>query len=165
MKKSFTRLLRLILTIAMAVTGAVIAADDIANRPEVHQALQYLAQHETAQVDLQVKIAEIPAPPFHEEQRAAAIAAEFRRVHLDSVEIDGAGNVLALRKGASPRVLVVAAHLDTVFPAGTDVKVKRQCSASTTFPVQRQLFLPIDDNYKLFQNQFLVYPGAGRSRG
>ena len=117
---------RMILTIAIGTAGTAGAADDIADRPEVRQALQHLAQHETDQVDLQVKIAEIPAPPFHEEQRATAIAAEFQRVHLDNVEMDGIGNVLGLRKGASPRLLVVAAHLDTVFPAGTDVKVKRQ---------------------------------------
>jgi acetylornithine deacetylase/succinyl-diaminopimelate desuccinylase-like protein len=50
---------------------------------------------------------------------------EFRRVGLKDVESDPRGNVLGWRPGASPRVLVVAAHLDTVFPAGTDVKVKR----------------------------------------
>jgi hypothetical protein len=33
------------------------------------------------------------------------------------------------------------------------------------FSGQRQLFLPINDNYKLFQNEFLFYTGAGRSRG
>lgn len=120
------RILRLTLIAAIAATRALTAADDIVTRPEVRSALQYLAQHETTQVNLQIKIAEIPAPPFHEEQRAAAIAAEFSRVHLDKVETDAAGNVLALRKGASPRLLVIAAHLDTVFPAGTDVKVKRQ---------------------------------------
>lgn len=101
------------------------AADSLSSRPDVHKALDYIAHSEAAQIDLQVKIAEIPAPPFHEQDRAAAVAAEFRRVHLNDVEIDGAGNVLGLRKGSSPRLIVIAAHLDTVFPPGTDVKVKR----------------------------------------
>ena len=39
------------------------------------------------------------------------------------------------------------------------------CSASTTFTGQRQLFLPINDNYNLFQSKLLLYTGAGRSRG
>lgn len=117
---------RLLIISALTATSAITAADDPSTRPAVRQALEYIAQHENAQVDLQVKIAEIPAPPFHEEQRAAAVEEEFRRAHLDSVEVDPIGNVLGVRKGASTRFIVVAAHLDTVFPAGTDVKVKRQ---------------------------------------
>lgn len=110
---------------AVLTAAGAIAQADIANRPAVRQALDYIARNENAQVDLQVKIAEVPAPGFHEEQRAALIAAEFRRLNLQNVETDGVGNVLGLRRGDSPRLLVIAAHLDTVFPAGTDVKVKR----------------------------------------
>jgi acetylornithine deacetylase/succinyl-diaminopimelate desuccinylase-like protein len=110
---------------AACTAGIIPGADDLSTRSDVREALTYIAQHESAQVDLQIRIAEIPAPPFHEEHRAAAIAAEFRRVHLDGVEIDPAGNVLGWRKGSSARTLVIAAHLDTVFPDGTDVKVKR----------------------------------------
>jgi len=104
--------------------GCGFAADNLMTRGDVRQALDFIGAHENAQVALQTKIAEIPAPPFQEQQRAAAIAAEFRRVHLDRVEIDPAGNVLGWRQGASPRALAIAAHLDTVFPPGTDVKVK-----------------------------------------
>lgn len=117
--------MRKLFALALAVAGIVFGADTLTERPAVRQALDYIARNENAQVDLQIRIAEIPAPPFHEEQRAAAVAAEFRRVHLENVEIDGIGNVLGWRKGASPQALVIAAHLDTVFPAGTDVKVKR----------------------------------------
>jgi tripeptide aminopeptidase len=109
----------------LLLSAIVTSAQDYGPRPDVRRALDYIAQHEASQVNLQVKIAEIPAPPFHEGQRAKAIAEEFRRVHLEGVEIDGAGNVLGWRKGALPRALVVAAHLDTVFPEGTDVIVKR----------------------------------------
>src|SRR5579872_2383333 len=104
--------------------SAAFAADGLTDRPAIQQALLHIAQHEAAQIDLQIKIAEIPAPPFHEQQRAAAVAAEFRRVHLENVEIDEVGNVLGWRRGSSPRALVIAAHLDTVFPEGTDVKVR-----------------------------------------
>jgi len=110
---------------AVLMAVAAMAQQDIATRPAVRQALDYITRNEAAQVDLQVKISEVPAPGFHEEQRAAFIAANFRRLHLENVEIDSAGNVLGIYRGDSPRMLVVAAHLDTVFPAGTDVKVKR----------------------------------------
>lgn len=110
---------------AALMATAATAQQDVATRPAVRQALDYITRNEAAQVELQVKIAEVPAPGFHEEQRAALIAAEFRRLNLENVEIDGAGNVLGVRRGDSPRMLVIAAHLDSVFPEGTDVKVKR----------------------------------------
>ena len=72
-----------------------------------------------------IAITEIPAPPFKEEVRAKAFAEMLRKRGLDA-QIDEVGNVLALRKGtvAGP-ALVVSAHLDTVFPEGTNVKVRR----------------------------------------
>ena len=73
----------------------------------------------------QQRICEIPAPPFHEEVRAAELKKLFEQLSLSNVHIDKAGNVIGTRPGAKPRPnLVLAAHLDTVFPAGTDVKVK-----------------------------------------
>lgn len=74
-----------------------------------------------------ISLTEIPAPPFKEAVRAKAYEAMFRDLGLTDVEIDAEGNVLGLRKGTQPGpVLVVSAHLDTVFPEGTDVKVKRE---------------------------------------
>lgn len=72
-------------------------------------------------------ITEVPAPPFKEEARAKAFAEMLRERGLTEVEIDEEGNVLGLRKGtvAGPAV-VVSAHLDTVFPEGTDVTVRRE---------------------------------------
>jgi acetylornithine deacetylase/succinyl-diaminopimelate desuccinylase-like protein len=73
-----------------------------------------------------VAITQIPAPPFKEGVRAKAFAEMLRTRGLDP-SIDEAGNVLALRKGSEAgQVVVVSAHLDTVFPEGTDVTVKRE---------------------------------------
>lgn len=73
-----------------------------------------------------VKLTEIPSPPFKEQVRARAFAEMLRARGLDP-KIDAEGNVLALRKGtAAGPVVVVAAHMDTVFPEGTNVTVKRQ---------------------------------------
>ena len=79
-------------------------------------------------VDEGVKLTEIPAPPFKEEVRAKEFEKMIRAAGLSDVKIDEEGNVLALRKGTrgEGKVVVVSAHLDTVFPPGTDVQVKRQ---------------------------------------
>jgi tripeptide aminopeptidase len=74
-----------------------------------------------------VRICEIPAPPFKEEARARYITRRFTELGLERVRSDEEGNVIAERPGLSstPRI-VVSAHLDTVFPEGTDVRVRRQ---------------------------------------
>jgi tripeptide aminopeptidase len=77
-----------------------------------------------------VTLTEIPAPPFKEEARGKAYLAMLKAHGLTNVEMDAEGNVMGVRpgsvtKGKGPFV-VIAAHLDTVFPEGTDVKVKRE---------------------------------------
>ena len=73
-----------------------------------------------------VMFTQIPAPPFGEAKRAAAFATSLKTVGLSDVEIDGEGNVTGLRKGHDGKgLLVVAAHMDTVFPADTDVTVHK----------------------------------------
>ncbi|MEO8680436.1 MAG: M20/M25/M40 family metallo-hydrolase [Vicinamibacterales bacterium] len=77
-------------------------------------------------IEAQISICEIEAPPFKEAKRAEVLARRFREAGLLNVRIDKAGNVLGDRPGAQPRPhLVFTAHLDTVFPEGTDVHVKR----------------------------------------
>jgi len=73
-----------------------------------------------------VRVCEIPAPPFKAEARARYIADKFKELGLAKVRSDEEGNVIAERPGhsATPRI-VVSAHLDTVFPEGTDVRVRR----------------------------------------
>jgi tripeptide aminopeptidase len=74
-----------------------------------------------------IAITEIPAPPFKEQARAKAFADMLRQRGLANVEIDQEGNVLALREGSvGGPVVVVSAHMDTVFPEGTNVKVRRE---------------------------------------
>lgn len=74
-----------------------------------------------------IQITEIPAPQFKEEKRAKAFAEMMRQSGLADVQIDAEGNVLGLRKGSGGGPLIaIAAHLDTVFPEGTNVKVRRE---------------------------------------
>ena len=72
-----------------------------------------------------ITLTEIPSPPFKEQQRASAYLEMLRQQGLADVEMDPEGNVMGVRKGTGGPMLAVVAHLDTVFPEGTDVKVKR----------------------------------------
>lgn len=79
-------------------------------------------------VDEGIMLTEIPAPPFKEEVRARKFAEMFKEAGLADVSIDQEGNVLGFRKGTKGdgKFVVYSAHLDTVFPIETDVKVKRE---------------------------------------
>ncbi len=72
-----------------------------------------------------IALTEVPAPPFKEDARAEAFRRLARASGATDIETDDEGNVLVLRRGGSGPLLVVAAHLDTVFPEGTDVTVRR----------------------------------------
>ena len=75
----------------------------------------------------QVEICEVEAPPFKESKRGELYARKFRELGLQNVRIDKVGNVLGDRPGAAPRPhFVLAAHLDTVFPEGTNVKTTQE---------------------------------------
>jgi tripeptide aminopeptidase len=93
---------------------SVKAALDAAHATEAHT------------IDEQIRFCEVPAPPFMEANRAQLLQGAFQDLGLQHVRIDRAGNVLGDRPGVSAHPhLVVAAHLDTVFPDGTNVKVRR----------------------------------------
>jgi tripeptide aminopeptidase len=79
-------------------------------------------------LDLAVEIQQIPAPTFHEAQRAAFVRARFQAEGLSAVQSDRLGNVYACLKGArrAARPLVVTAHLDTVFPASVALTLHRE---------------------------------------
>jgi acetylornithine deacetylase/succinyl-diaminopimelate desuccinylase-like protein len=92
----------------------------------VRAALDTIKQSEAELLEEQIRLCEIPAPPFKEGQRAEAYKRRFEELGLRNVRIDKVGNVLGERAGRSARPhLVFSAHLDTVFPEGTVVKTAR----------------------------------------
>ena len=97
----------------------------VASDPSVQQALRLIEQAEPETVREQFRITEIPAPPFKEDTRAAYYLKQMQDRGLSDAYIDSEGNAIGVRKGVSdgPTILI-AAHLDTVFPDGTDTTVE-----------------------------------------
>ena len=113
---------------ALALAPAFAQAPaELMNQPAIRAAFDAVKRNEPAMIELQAKICEIPAPPFHEEARGRELERLLKDAGLKEVRIDKAGNVLGVRPGkAAHPNLVFAAHLDTVFPEGTNVKVTRE---------------------------------------
>lgn len=99
----------------------------LAALPPVQKGLDFLKADHDNTVAEQRQICEIPSPPFKEQVRAADYQKRLAALGLKDVQMDKEGNVFGVRPGTGkgPKLLV-AAHLDTVFPAGTDVKVKEK---------------------------------------
>lgn len=89
-------------------------------RPDVASAGRWIEAHDDATLDLQRRIAAIPAPTFEEGPRAAFVAERLGATGL-AVVTDEVGNVIARRRGDDAAGVVICSHLDTVFPTGTDV--------------------------------------------
>ena len=92
----------------------------------VKAAVDRVRRDEPRLLEEQVRLCEIPAPPFKEGRRAEAYRDAFQALGLKNVRIDAVGNVLGERPGQSARPhLVFTAHLDTVFPEDTPLKTSR----------------------------------------
>ena len=100
---------------------------EILRDPAFKRAVETLdAEHERTVADI-ITLTEIPSPPFKEDVRAAAYLDMLRAHGLDDVGQDEIGNVMGVRRGiGNGSLIAVAAHLDTVFPEGTDVTVRRE---------------------------------------
>jgi len=99
----------------------------VAVRPEVRRALGLARLLERRAEATLIELTQIPAPPFGEAERGARFAELLRAAGLADVTIDEPGNVIGRRTGAAgPETVAIVAHLDTVFPAGTDVTVRRR---------------------------------------
>src|ERR1019366_7657861 len=99
---------------------------ELSDVPAVRAAMEAARRSESRTLDLQARLCEIPAPPYQETVRGQELKRLFQKLGLRDVRVDAAGNVIGDRPGRTPRPnLVFAAHLDTVFPEGTNVKVTR----------------------------------------
>ncbi len=112
----------------MATLSARATEDEVAKLagdPACARGLQWIEKSAAWSTDQQIRLTEIPAPEFDEGRRGEALKELFAASGLE-VRTDKTGNVVGERPGSDPNsVILLAAHLDTVFPAGTDVHVKR----------------------------------------
>ena len=116
---------------ALVLLAAPLAAQQRAtvpaDFPRVKTALAAIKATNAWTLEQQVSICEIPAPPFKEAQRAEEFRKRLVALGLKNVRIDAEGNVIGERPGAGKGpTVVISGHLDTVFPEGTDVSVKRE---------------------------------------
>ncbi len=105
------------------------AATELLRNERVRHACDFIHTHNREFTAELIRICEIPAPPFQEQERGRYFAERFSELGLSEVHTDEVGNVIGVYPGESEQpLLVVSAHLDTVFPAGTEVTVKRSGS-------------------------------------
>ena len=99
----------------------------IAAHPQVKAALEFIRKDDAKTLAEQKEIVVIPAPPFKEEVRAKDYHRRLVALGFKEARIDKEGNVIAVRRGTgNGPTLVVSAHLDTVFPEGTDLTVREK---------------------------------------
>ena len=98
---------------------------DLINDERIAKAFEFIDTSSARFTSELIRICEIPAPPFKEQERGRYLAARFNELGLDEVHTDSEGNVIGFYRGQREQPLtVVSAHLDTVFPEGTDVRVR-----------------------------------------
>lgn len=103
------------------------AFNELANSETIKNGMAFIERDHDKTIQEQIAITEIPAPPFKEAARAADFKKRLEELQLHRVQMDEAGNVFGVRPGTGrgPKI-VVSAHLDTVFPEGTDTKVRNE---------------------------------------
>jgi len=113
--------------LALAFAGQAAAQSNIpSDDPGIKRAFAAIQSWNSWIIDNQVSLCEIPAPPFKEQARGIEFRKRMIALGYPDTKIDAIGNVIAERagRGNGPTVLITG-HLDTVFPEGTDVKVRR----------------------------------------
>jgi len=100
----------------------------LAASPPVRAACDRLRSQESQFAQWQMEATRVAAPPFGEAARGAWLTDRFRDIGLDDVQVDEVGNVFGVRPGYGSRLVVLSAHIDTVFPATTPLNIRQQGS-------------------------------------
>lgn len=126
--RTFVSVCQGISAVALVAVATALPAQAVRLRntePAVQRALAQAQQLQGWTLEQQISICEIPAPPFKEQARAEEFRRRLVALGYPEARIDAIGNVIArIGNGRGPRVMI-AGHLDTVFPEGTDVKTTR----------------------------------------
>jgi tripeptide aminopeptidase len=127
------RMRRVLILLLVLASGVPLTAQSawfqpaLLETPEMRTALKSVDDRATGIVEEWIKLVEMPAPSGQEQARATYIRTEMERLGLTDIRTDDMSNVSGIRKGTGGGPTVVfAAHMDTVFPKATDLKVKRE---------------------------------------
>lgn len=128
MKRALVCVILLVMLVRSAAPSQaqrLAAGPRLAENTRVRAAIEWLGQNLSWINDTQVRLTEIPAPPFQEQTRAAAVSEALKDAGLEA-HTDRVGNVIGELRGANENeIVLLSAHMDTVFPVGTNVKVHR----------------------------------------
>ncbi len=119
---------RAIALAALLLAAPAVVAQEVRladSDPAVRRAMAALQAHQAWTLEQQISICEIPAPPFKEAVRAAEFRRRLVSFGYPNARIDAEGNVIAELSGGDGPTVMIAGHLDTVFPEGTDVTTVR----------------------------------------
>ena len=133
--KHVSRALPFLLALSLVTSAPGALAQDVDSTvktllasPKIKQVLADLETDDArALKELRRFTTELPAPPFKEKLRAEAFLARLKELGAKDAYMDADNNVIAIRRGVGqgPKLLI-SAHLDTVFPEGTDVTIKEK---------------------------------------
>jgi len=116
-----------LLLMSASLPAADLSVESVEKNPAVRQALDFFMRESEWILQQQIRLTSIPAPPFHEDERALYLEEQFKLLGLANVRRDAIGNVLGEHVGSNPEhVVLVSAHIDTVFPPGTDIEVRHE---------------------------------------
>ena len=120
-------LIGLLLLMSAQLPAAEVGVETLEKLPAVQRAAEFFVREADWILQQQIRLTSIPAPPFHEEERGRYLEEQFRALGLENVRRDAIGNVLGERPGSDPEhVVLISAHIDTVFPAGTEIAVRHE---------------------------------------
>ena len=109
----------------LAANSAFSCVTGLASLRPVHGAFAWIHRNPKTIMDWQADLVAIPAPPFGEAARSAWLESRFTEAGLERVHIDAIGNVFGfipskqIHPDSTGPVVILSAHLDTVFPAET----------------------------------------------
>lgn len=115
-----------VLLMSASLPAAELSVETVEKLPAVQRAEEFFVRESEWILQQQIRITSIPAPPFQEEERARYLEEQVRAVGLENVRRDPIGNVLGEHPGSDPEhIVLITAHMDTVFPGGTEIEVRR----------------------------------------
>lgn len=116
-----------LLIMSGSLPAAEVSVETVEKLPAVQRAAEFLLRERDWILQQQIRLTSIPAPPFYEEERARYLEEQFRALGLKKVRRDDIGNVIGERPGTdSEHIVMLAAHIDTVFSLQTEIAVRRE---------------------------------------